>query len=71
MKIVELLSGITLPVTNEEADVLKKLNKAGSLLKRELEPREQVLMSVLVNKDVVVRKQNADGKLFYTKKIRD
>jgi hypothetical protein len=70
MKIVELLTNIQLPINNEEAEVLAKFNESEVLLKADLEEREQLLANQLVNKDVLTRRKNADGKITYTKKIR-
>jgi hypothetical protein len=70
MKIVELLNAIKLPITNEEAEILSKLDETEVLLKSDLEPREQLLANQLVNKDVLTRKTNEEGKIIFKKKIR-
>lgn len=70
MRIVELLNNISIPLNNEEWDVLQKFNESESVNKADLEPREQLLANQLVNKDVLSRKKNAEGKLAYYKKIR-
>ena len=70
MKIVELLNSLQLPITNEESDVLEKFNESEIILKADLNEREQLLANALVNKDVLNRRKNADGKISYTKKIR-
>ena len=70
MRILELLTGITIPVTNEESDILSKFDESSEVLKSSLEPREQLLANNLVNKNVLSRKKNAEGKLAFTKKIR-
>ena len=69
MKIKELLSGIQVPITNEEAEVFDKLGE--STLKSELSEREQLLANSLVTKDLVSRRKNADGKIIFCKKIQD
>ena len=69
MKIVEVLSGISVPITNEEAAVLAKFNESTTILKSDLDPREQLLANNLVTKDVLVRKQS-EGKVVYQMKIR-
>ena len=68
MKIVELLNNIRLPITNEEADVLGKFADLKQIAKEDFNAREQVLVNGLVNKDVLIRK-NQDGKIYYRKKI--
>jgi len=69
MRIVELLNGLNLPLTNEETEILDRFDESENISKKDLDPREQLLMSSLVNKDVV-RRQNNDGKITYTKRIR-
>lgn len=69
MKIIELTRGIQLPITNEEADVLAKFSDRDiKLAKTDLTEREQVLANQLVNKGVLVRKNN-EGKIQYSKQI--
>lgn len=70
MKIVELLTGMNLPLNNEEAEVLSKFNETATILKADLEPREQLLANQLVSKEVLTRKKNEEGKIHYAKKIR-
>ena len=70
MKIKELTNGVRVPITNEEADVFKKVAQAsdGTILKSELTDREQLLANNLVIKDVLSRRKNADEKIIYCKK---
>ena len=70
MRIVELLNNISIPLTNEEWEILEKFNENETILKSKLEPREQLLANNLVKKDVLQRRQNNEGKLTYRKKIR-
>ena len=69
MKIKELLSGIRVPITNEESEVYDKLGE--SILKSELSEREQLLANSLVTKDLVSRRKNADGKIIFCKKTQN
>lgn len=69
MKIVELLNKLQLPITNEEADLLAQFEN-DSIFKSDLNERQQHLANQLVNKDVLVRR-NQDGKITYKKKIKD
>jgi len=64
MRIVEILNGIKLPITNEEADLLDKYDKFGVLLKASLNEREQVIANQLVNKSVFYRRHQ-DGRIEY------
>ena len=56
MKIVELLSSIRLPITNEEHDLLGKFIGEDIVEKSKLSEREQMIANQLVNKDVLLRK---------------
>jgi hypothetical protein len=66
MKIEELLNHITVPVTNEEADVLAQFNGSAKR-KRDFNEREQVVVNQLINKDILMR-QNTNGIIEYSKK---
>lgn len=68
MKIVELTNYIQLPLSNEEADLLSKFNEDEKILKSALTEREQHLVSQLVNKGVVIRK-NDNGSIGYFKHV--
>jgi hypothetical protein len=71
MKIIELLNNkIQLPITNEEAEVLRKFSIENHLPRRELDEREVYIANQLVNKDVLTRKNN-NGQISYIKKIKD
>jgi len=59
MKIIELTNHIQMPITNEESDLLGKFRTNETVvLKSDLDPREQVLASQLVNKGALIRKNN-------------
>lgn len=66
MKIVEVMGGILMPITNEESDVLEKFRDLDSVDKRNLTEREQVLVNQLVLKNVLYRKHK-DGQIEYFK----
>jgi transcription initiation factor IIE alpha subunit len=68
MRIVELLNNITLPITNEEAEVLDMLDDRNELRKRDLDARQQIMANQLVNKDVLYR-INENGHITYKKRI--
>lgn len=69
MKIVELLNGLGLPITNEESEILDRFDESEVIAKKDLDPHEQLIMASLVNKDVV-RRQNNNDKITYSKRIR-
>jgi transcription initiation factor IIE alpha subunit len=68
MRIVELLNNISLPITNEEAEVLDMFEDRKELLKKDLDPRQQIMANKLVNKDVLYR-INENGRIIYKKRI--
>ena len=70
MRIVELLNNITLPITNEEANLLDRFNNETPVLfKSKLDEREQLIANSLVNKDVLLRLQE-DGRIAYKRRIQ-
>lgn len=56
MKIIELLQRPSVPVTNEELELLDKLRASQTLTKKDLDQRELYLMDQLIHKDLAVRK---------------
>lgn len=67
MKIIELINrNLTVAITNEEADVLAKFQGAASIPRSTLDEREIILANQLVNKDILIRKNN-NGKIVYFK----
>ena len=68
MKIVELLNKVQVPLTNEEADVLGQFYDRATIAKEDFDHRQILVANHLVNKDVLLRK-NEDGKIYYRKKI--
>jgi hypothetical protein len=70
MRIVELLNNISLPITNEEAEVLDMFNEDIKVLyKDKLDERQVVMANKLVNKDVLYR-INENGRIIYKKRIK-
>lgn len=71
MKIIEFTSGLHMPITNEESDVLSRFDNTEHIInKQDLSEREQVLANQLVNKGVLVRK-NSNGQIHYRKQVND
>jgi hypothetical protein len=69
MRIVELLNNITLPITNEEAEVLDMFTEdTKELYKHKLDERQIIMANRLVNKDVLYR-INENGRIIYKKRI--
>jgi hypothetical protein len=69
MKIVELLTGINQPVTNEEYTLYRSFAPDSKRYKKDLTERDQQVANQLVIKDLLVR-INEDGKILYKKKSR-
>jgi hypothetical protein len=70
MRIVELLNNISLPITNEEAEVLDMFTEdRQAIYKSKLDPRQTIMANRLVNKDVLYR-INENGQIIYKKRIR-
>jgi len=69
MKVVELINNITLPLTNEQADLLGRFTQEPKIYKKSLSEREQVIANQLTVQDVLLR-LNENGQIIYQKKIR-
>jgi hypothetical protein len=54
MKIIELVNKVSLPITNEESDVLGQFQEKPVIRKAELNERQQELANSLVNKDILL-----------------
>lgn len=67
MKIIEITTGLQLPITNEESDVLGRFHSSNIVERSEFNERELHVANQLVNKDVLLRK-NQDGKIVYKKR---
>lgn len=70
MRIIELLNNITLPINNEEADLLREFDDQSEIHKADLDPRQQLIANQLVNKDVL-RRIRENGRITYRKKITE
>jgi hypothetical protein len=69
MKIVELInSNLTVAITNEEADILAKFGEQTSIPRRALDEREIIIANQLVNKDLLIRKNNNGTTTYYKAK---
>lgn len=68
MKIIELINNVSVPITNEEAEILDLFVEHQLLEKSDLDPRQVVLANQLVNKDILYRRHE-EGRILYKKKI--
>ncbi len=65
MKIVEVTNILSVVITNEEADLFNRFDEqTPSMAKHELTDRDRLLANQLVNKDLLLRK-NQDGQIIY------
>ena len=69
MRIVEIMGGIRLPITNEESEVLEKFNEIPSVPKNALTEREVYLANQLVIKNVLYRRHNEGRIEYYRQKV--
>jgi hypothetical protein len=69
MRIVELLNNITVPITNEQADLLGRFEHESTIFKDRLNEREQEIANQLTAQDILLRR-NDNGQITYKKKIR-
>ena len=67
MKIIEVTTGVLLPLTNEEADLLLKFKDGNSVSRKELNERQVEVANHLVVKDILLR-INQNGRIDYSKK---
>ena len=67
MKIIEVTTGVLLPLTNEEADLLLKFKDGNSVSRKELNERQVEVANHLVVKDILLR-INQNGRINYSKK---
>jgi hypothetical protein len=67
MKIIELVNDLSVPITNEEYDVLNLFHNQDEIQKPDLNERQIQVANSLVNKDVLYRR-NQNGRITYHKK---
>jgi hypothetical protein len=71
MKIIELTEQLKVAITNEEADLLKRFDENTPVMaKRDLDEREQLIASQLVNKSILKRTKDEQGRINYKRRIR-
>ena len=71
MKIIEVTAQLRVAITNEEAEILAKFDESTPVLvRRDLNERETVLANQLVNKNILSRKKDEQGRINYKRRIR-
>ena len=69
MKIIEVTKHFNVAITNEEAEVLSRFDEDTPVVaKSEFTDRQQLMANQLVNKDILLRK-NENGRIIYKKRI--
>jgi pheromone shutdown protein TraB len=72
MKIIELTEQLKIAITNEEADLLKRFDETTpALAKRDLDEREQIMANQLVNKSILKRTKDEQGRINYKRRTRE
>lgn len=66
MKYVELTSGVRMPISSEEEEILKKVAD-GSIDKSSLDEREQEVARQMVNRGLLKRVKDSDKKIKFKK----
>ena len=68
MKIIELTTGHSVPINNEEQDLLLQFDdETPNFPKSKMTDRQQLLANQLVNKNILIR-HNENGKINYKKR---
>ena len=71
MKIIELTKHINVAITNEEAEMLDRFDETTPVMaKRELDDRQKEIANQLVNKNLLIRKKDEQGRITYKRRIR-
>jgi hypothetical protein len=66
MRIVELFNKISIPINNEQADLLGRFDYEPSIYKHKLNEREQEVANQLTVQNIL-RRTNENGKIIYKK----
>jgi hypothetical protein len=69
MKIVDIIQGFSIAITNEENELLEWFDKQDKIEKQELTEHQQLIANQLVIKDLLIRK-NIDGTITYKRSTR-
>jgi cytochrome c-type biogenesis protein CcmE len=68
MKIIEVTKHLNVAITNEEAEVLDRFDEDTPVVaKGDFTDRQQLMANQLVNKDILLRK-NENGRIIYKKR---
>ncbi len=70
MKYVEILGGIQTLISNEENEIMNRIQENGYLLRKKLNERQVEHCNNLVKRGVLVRRLNKDGFIYF-KEVND
>lgn len=71
MKIIELTKNLNIAITNEEAEILQKFEEDTPVVaKRDLDEHQQMIANQLVNKDILKRTKDEQGRINYKRRNR-
>ena len=69
MKIIELTEQLKIAITNEEAELLQKFDETKpAMAKRDLDEREKIIANQLVNKNILKRLKDEQGRINYKRR---
>ena len=71
MKIIEILGGIQMPISQEETDIYDKIVEEGIIYKDKLNEREQEVARKMVSRGVLERYNDDNGLYFNISKNDD
>lgn len=60
MRFVEFVNGIKTFVSGEEQDLIRHIDEAGSVRKKDLKERQQLLANRLTEKSILIRQKNGE-----------
>lgn len=71
MKIIEISPQVKVAITNEEAEMLAKFDETTpDVARRDLDEREALIANQLVNKNILSRRKDEQGRINYKRRTR-
>lgn len=71
MKIIEISPQVKVAITNEEAEMLAKFDETTpAVARRDLDERETLIANQLVNKNILSRRRDEQGRINYKRRTR-
>lgn len=63
MRFFEIASGVRVPVSQEEQELLTLATEAGHLIRSALDERQQEVSRLMVSRGLLLRKRNSEGQV--------